>query len=95
MYFLFGMARLKWIRVVESLTGAKDIHFASVDKQTSTRVDEGIFVDIRKNTNRFATRKYLLCTHLQFESSIFIKVTQHDSQQEQEAVAFVYFDGVP
>ena len=64
------MARLRWIRVVESLTGAKDIHFASVDKQTPARVDEGIFVDI----------KYLLCTHPQFEPSIFIEVTQHDSQ---------------
>lgn len=89
------MARLKWIRVVESLTGAKDIHFTCVDKQTPSRVDEGIFVDIKNNTNHLATRKYLLCTHLQFGPSIFVKVTQHDSQQEQEAVAFIYFDGVP
>ena len=43
-----------------SLTGAKYIHFASVDKQTPSRVDEGILVDIRKNTNHPATRKYLL-----------------------------------
>ena len=43
-----------------SLTWAKDIHFASVDKQTSSRVDKGIVVDIRKNTNHSTTRKDLL-----------------------------------
>ena len=41
---------------VRSLTWAEDIHFASVDKQTTSRVNEGIFVDIRNNTNHPATR---------------------------------------
>ena len=41
---------------VRSLTRADDIHFAIVDKQTPSRVDEGIFVDIRNNTNHTATR---------------------------------------
>ena len=38
----------------------KYIHFANVDKQTPSRVDEGIIVDIRKNINHPATHKYLL-----------------------------------
>ena len=43
-----------------SLTGGKYIHFATVDKQTPSRVDEAIIVDITKNTNHPANRKYFL-----------------------------------
>ena len=73
----FEMDKSGW-----SLTWAEYIHFASVDKQTPSRVDEGIIVDIRKNTNHSTIRKDLLWTYPQFEPFKLIKVTQHDSKQE-------------
>ena len=85
------MARLK----TDEMLKTKYIHFPSVDKQAPSRVNEEIIVDIRKNTNYFTTRKALNWTSLQLAPSILVKVTQHDSQQEQEAAAFVYFNGVP
>ena len=82
------MARLRWIRVVESLNGAKIFTLRVLTNKHQLESTRGFLLTFGKTPN-------LLCTRLQFEPSIFIEVTQHDSQQGQKAAAFVYFDGVP